>query len=127
MIATGVLQGWSHRPLAPRGDTSAFVTAAVARIEHENAGNAAFVLLDDGRVVAEHFQSIGEPVDRDTLFQVASLSKWVTAWGVMTLVDEGRINLDAPIATYLKRWHLPDGAFDETQVTARRLEPHRRP
>jgi len=124
MIATGVLQGWSHRPLAPRGDTSAFVTAAVARIEHENAGNAAFVLLDDGRVVAEHFQSIGEPVDRDTLFQVASLSKWVTAWGVMTLVDEGRINLDAPISTYLKRWHLPDGAFDETQVTARRLLSH---
>lgn len=124
LIAMGVLQGWSHRPLAPRGDTSAFVTAAVARIESENAGNAAFVLLDEGRVVAEHFQSVGEPVDRDTLFQVASLSKWVTAWGVMTLVDEGRIDLDAPISTYLTRWHLPDGAFDETQVTARRLLSH---
>ncbi|MEQ1491323.1 MAG: serine hydrolase, partial [Terricaulis sp.] len=96
----------------------------MARIESENVGNAAFVQLDDGRVVAEHFQSIGEPVDRDTLFQVASLSKWVTAWGVMTLVDEGRIDLDAPISTYLTRWHLPDGAFDETQVTARRLLSH---
>lgn len=124
LIAAAVLQGWSHRPLAPRGDTAAFATAAVARIESEGVGNAAFVLLDDGRVVAEHFQSIGEPVDRETLFQVASLSKWVTAWGVMTLVDEGRIDLDAPISTYLKRWHLPDGAFDETQVTARRLLSH---
>ncbi|UPT62517.1 MAG: beta-lactamase family protein [Hyphomonadaceae bacterium JAD_PAG50586_4] len=81
LIGVGVVQGWSHRPLAPRGETSAFTTAALARIESEDAGNAAFVLLDDGRVVSEHFQSIGEPLNRDTLFQVASLSKWVTAWG----------------------------------------------
>lgn len=124
LIGVGLVQGWSHRPLAPRGETSAFATAALARIENENASNAAFVLLDDGRVIAEHFQSIGEPVDRDTLFQVASLSKWVTAWGVMTLVDEGRIDLDAPISTYLTRWSLPAGAFDETQVTARRILSH---
>ncbi|HCK84729.1 MAG TPA: serine hydrolase [Hyphomonadaceae bacterium] len=100
------------------------MAAAQARIEQGNVGNAAFVLLDDGRVVAEHFVSAGEPVDRDTLFQVASLSKWVTAWGVMRLADEGRIDLDAPISTYLRRWRLPDGAFDETQVTARRLLSH---
>lgn len=124
LIGSGVLLGWSHRPLAPRGDTSAFATAAIARIDRENKGNAAFVLLDDGRVVAEHFRSRGEPVDRNTLFQVASLSKWVTAWGVMTLAGEGRIDLDAPISTYLTRWRLPDSAFDETQVTARRLLSH---
>jgi len=112
LIGIGVLQGWSHRPLAPRGDTSAFVKAAVARIEREKPGNAAFVLLDDGRVVAEHFQSAGRPIDRDTLFQVASLSKWVTAWGVMTLARDGRLDLDAPVSTYLTRWRLPDGPFD---------------
>ena len=124
LIGVGVLQGWARRPIAPRGDTSAFVTAALARIGQDSVGNAAFVLLDDGRVVAEHFQSIGEPVDRDTLFQVASLSKWVTAWGVMALAGEGRIDLDAPISTYLTRWRLPDGVFDERQVTARRLLSH---
>lgn len=119
-----MLQGWSRQPIAPRGETSGFVTAALARIEDENVGNAAFVLIDDGHVIAEHFQSAGEPVDRDTLFQVASLSKWVTAWGVMTLARDGRIDLDAPIAGYLTRWQLPDGAFDETEVTARRLLSH---
>lgn len=124
LIGVGVIQGWSHRPLATRGDAPAFVTAALARIEHEHVGNAALVLLDDGQVVAEHFRSIGEPVDRDTLFQVASLSKWVTAWGVMRLAGEGRIDLDAPISTYLTRWRFPDSAFDETQVTARRLLSH---
>ncbi|WP_395647787.1 serine hydrolase domain-containing protein [Terricaulis sp.] len=124
LVAANLMLGWLHRPLAPRGDTSAFATAAIARIKHENAGNAAFVLLDNGRVVAEHYQSAGERVDRDTLFQVASLSKWLTAWGVMKLAGEGRIDLDAPISTYLTRWRLPDGAFDEDQVTARRLVSH---
>jgi CubicO group peptidase (beta-lactamase class C family) len=124
LVGFGVLQGWARRPLAPRGDALAFAAAAQARIARENVGNAAFVLLDDGQVVTEHCQSRGAPVDRDTLFQVASLSKWVTAWGVMRLASEGRIDLDAPISTYLTRWRLPDGPFDEAQVTARRLLSH---
>ncbi len=32
------------------------------------------------------------------------MSKWFTAYGVMTLVHAGKIDLDAPISTYLKRW-----------------------
>ncbi|OYU71549.1 MAG: serine hydrolase [Alphaproteobacteria bacterium PA2] len=124
LVGLGLLQGWSHRPLAPRGDAPAFATAARAQIDQARAGNAAFVLIKEGHVVAEHFRSAGEPVDRDTLFQVASLSKWVTAWGVMTLARDGRIDLDAPISTYIKRWRLPDGPFDETRVTARRLLSH---
>jgi CubicO group peptidase (beta-lactamase class C family) len=124
IIAMGVLQGWSRRPIASPGDASAFAAAVQARIEQRDVGNAAFVLLDDGRAVAEYFRSSGNPVDRETLFQVASLSKWVTAWGVMRLASEGRIDLDAPISTYLSRWHLPDGPFDESKVTARRLLSH---
>ncbi|HXC55004.1 MAG TPA: serine hydrolase domain-containing protein [Rhizomicrobium sp.] len=64
------------------------------------------------------------PVDRDTLFQVASMSKWLTAWGVMTLVESGRIDLDAPVSRYLKRWTLPPSQFDNDGVTVRRLLSH---
>lgn len=124
LIGAGVLLGWSHKPIAPRGDAPAFARAAEARIGQAHPGNHAFALLKNGRVVAEHFQSTGTPVDRDTLFQVASLSKWVTAWGVMKLAGEGRIDLDAPISTYLTRWQLPDSDFDESEVTARRLLSH---
>jgi CubicO group peptidase (beta-lactamase class C family) len=124
LIGAGVFQGWSRHPAAPRGDTAAFVAAVQTRIDRDNVGNVAFVLLENGRVVAEHFTSTGAAVDRDTLFQVASLSKWVTAWGVIRLAEEGRIDLDAPISTYLTRWRLPDGEFDEKQVTARRLLSH---
>ena len=81
-------------------------------------------LIEKGRPVGERYVSIGRPVDRDTLFQVASLSKWITALGVMTLVDAGRVDLDAPVDTYLKRWKLPPSEFDNRKVTVRRLLSH---
>ncbi len=64
------------------------------------------------------------PVEPDTLFQAASISKPFTAWAVMKLVEEGKMDLDAPIETYLKRWHLPESEFDHDQVTIRRLLTH---
>ena len=124
VFLAGTLEGWWRQPIAPRGDTRAFMDAATRMIEAGKPGNLAFQLIQRGQPVDGRFVSIGKPVDRDTLFQVASLSKWVTALGVMTLVDAGRVDLDAPVDTYLKRWKLPPGAFDNRQVTVRRLLSH---
>lgn len=124
VFLAGTLEGWWRQPIAPRGDTRAFMDAATRMIEAGKPGNLALQLIQRGQPVDGRFVSIGKPVDRDTLFQVASLSKWVTALGVMTLVDAGRVDLDAPVDTYLKRWKLPQGAFDNRQVTVRRLLSH---
>ena len=124
LVGAGTLEGWWRRPLAPRGDIAAFAAAADRMIAAESTGNLAFTLIEAGRPVHERFASKGAPVDRDTLFQVASLSKWITALGVMTLVDAGRVDLDAPVDTYLKRWKLPPSEFDNRQVTVRRLLSH---
>jgi CubicO group peptidase (beta-lactamase class C family) len=64
------------------------------------------------------------PVTEDTVFQAGSLSKPVSAWGVMRLVQEGRVDLDAPVFRYLTRWRLPPSRFDPTGVTVRRLLSH---
>jgi CubicO group peptidase (beta-lactamase class C family) len=66
----------------------------------------------------------GAPVTADTVFQVASISKSVSAWGVVRLVEQGRLDLDAPVETYLTRWHLPPSTFDPDGVTIRRLLNH---
>lgn len=66
----------------------------------------------------------GKQVTTKTEFNVGSLSKTPTAWAVMRLVEEGKIGLDRPIDTYLKRWHLPPSSFDNSQVTVRRLLSH---
>ena len=64
------------------------------------------------------------PVTADTVFQVGSISKPVTAWGVLRLVDKGLLDLDVPVETYLTRWHLPTSGYDADGVTIRRLLNH---
>ena len=124
LVVTGTVEGWWRRPLAPFGDINAFRAAAIADIDNKHKGNVAFVLIGHGGVVATHFVSAGKPVDGDSSFQVASMSKWITAWGVMTLVEAGKIDLDKPVSTYLTRWQLPKGKFDNAGVTVRRLLSH---
>ena len=62
-------------------------------------------------------------VESSTVFQMGSISKTLAAWGVLHLVDAGRINLDSPVDRYLKRWHLPADS-NAAQVTVRRLLSH---
>ncbi len=123
-VLVGTLYGWRRQPLAPTGDARAFAEAVVDKINAERHGNVVFVLIQAGKPVREYATSVRQPVDRDTLFQVASLSKWVSAWGVMTLVEAGKLDLDKPVGTYLKRWKLPKGEFDNDAVTVRRLLSH---
>jgi len=48
----------------------------------------------------------------------------LTAWGIMCLVEKGKVDLDAPVNRYLKRWQLRSPKFDPNQVTIRRLLSH---
>lgn len=49
----------------------------------------------------------GDPLAADTVMYGASLTKTVFAYGVMTLVDQGKLDLDKPIAALLPK-PLPD-------------------
>ena len=120
----GVIHGWWLRPIAPRGDAPAFLQAATAMANAQSKGNIALVLLRQGAVYAEQYTPSIDRVDRDTRFPLASMSKWITAYAVLQLVQAGRLELDAPISTYLTQWQLPAGPFDAQQVTIRRLLSH---
>jgi len=78
-----------------------------ARLARLHAGLARYVVSRRG---ATHVEILGwqdrerrEPMRRDTLFRIASLTKPITAAAAMILVEEGRIGLDEP----LDRW-LPE-------------------
>jgi CubicO group peptidase (beta-lactamase class C family) len=65
------------------------------------------------------------PVTPDTMFQAASISKPVTAFAVMRLVDAGKLSLDEDINRYLKSWKVPDTEFTRGRpVTLRALLSH---
>jgi len=67
----------------------------------------------------------GRPVTERTLFQAASISKPVAATAALTLVEEGRLDLDADVNGYLTSWQLPDTAVAQGEkVTLRRLLTH---
>jgi CubicO group peptidase (beta-lactamase class C family) len=124
LVGVGARNGWARQEVAAAGDSSAFMQWASSRYARESQGNIAIVLLDQGRPGETFFASHGRDVDEHTIFQVASLSKWLTAWGVMKLVEEGRIDLDAPVSRYLARWQLPESEYDHAEVTVRRLLAH---
>lgn len=63
------------------------------------------------------------PVDGDTLFQIGSTTKTLTASLAMCMVEEGRLNLDAPIRTYLPGLRLAD-EDTAARVTLRHLFTH---
>lgn len=67
---------------------------------------------------------LGRPMTTDTPFMVQSLSKSVTAWGVMRLVEDGLIDLDDPVLPHLRSWSFPDTPFPTDRVTFRQLLSH---
>ena len=67
----------------------------------------------------------GRPVQVDTLFQAASISKPVTAMAALRLVQEGRFSLDDDVNNLLKSWRVPESDLTRDQsVTPRSLLSH---
>lgn len=120
----GTLYGWWRRALAPADDPGAFLRAAQALIDAGNRANTALVLIENGVVVGELYSTGADAIDGNTVFETASMSKWIAAHAVMKLVEQGKLDLDRPVDDTLTRWHLPKSAFDSREVTARRLLSH---
>ncbi len=63
------------------------------------------------------------PVDADTLFQIASISKTITATTLMRLVERGSLDLAAPVRRYLPAFQLADEDV-AARATLRHLVTH---
>ena len=63
------------------------------------------------------------PVSGSTLFQVGSITKTVTATAVMRLCQDGVLDLDAPVRSYVRPFRLADAQAART-VTLRHLLTH---
>ena len=100
------------------------------RMKHYGVPGLSIAIIKDNKI--EWAKTYGvmdkennSPVTRTTLFQAASISKPVSAYGALRLVELNKINLDADINTYLKSWKLPDNEFTkEKKVKLRNLLNH---
>ena len=68
-----------------------------------------------------------KPVTPDTIFSIQSMSKTFTATGVMVAVQDGLVDLDAPITTYIPNFRV-NSRFEinpQEKMTLRHLLSHR--
>jgi CubicO group peptidase (beta-lactamase class C family) len=86
----------------------------VGRLEEAGLPGAGLLVVHEGELV-EHEAWLD--YDLDVVVPIASGSKWLTAATIMTLVDEGLIDLDAPISTYVPELE----ARDPGAITMRHL------
>jgi CubicO group peptidase (beta-lactamase class C family) len=96
---------------------------------NNNVPGVAIAVIQNGKIVWT--QCIGfadkegqKPVTTQTIFNVGSVSKMVSAWGFMQLTEKGLVKLDAPVNEYLIRWKLPASQYDISKVTLRRILSH---
>ncbi len=86
--------------------------------------NGSFLVAKNGQVIFEEYAGFRDPrrkvdsITPNTAFHLASVSKTFTAMAVLKLWEEGRINIDHPVAEYLPGFPLKD-------VTVKCLLNHR--
>jgi CubicO group peptidase (beta-lactamase class C family) len=96
---------------------SAAEPVAWVRVAFDRAGTVAT------RVEGKADLATSRNVTADDPVRVASISKLVTAIGVMRLVEAGTLDLDADVSTYLG-WPLRHPRFPATKITLRLLLSH---
>ena len=83
-----------------------------------NIPSVSLALIDQDRI--GFTRAYGAGITPETLYQAASLSKFVAAVGAMRLVDTGQIALDQDVNDTLTSWKVPTNGFDH-KVTLRGL------
>jgi len=120
----------SHAPF-PANPSWAKVPAALQRwVDEGDLAGAVTLIARQGRI--EAFDTIGfsdlatrRPMERDTFFWVASMTKPITAAAVLALADEGRLDLDDPLGKYLPAFSQPWMIAEKSDTGMRLRRPAR--
>ncbi len=125
---------WLKKPPVLKGDIASIENHLVQKLnnaeEQKKLGSAAMVLIEKGKVIGEHGFGLANiesniPVKTDqTLYLLSSVSKAITAWGIMKLVQDGKLALDEPVMRHLRRWRFPGSEAYSDKVTVRHLLSH---
>lgn len=107
---------------ASGSDAAATARTEIWRDMNKGAiGSAAIAIMDNGKIVySEGFgmadRELSIPVTKTTIFNIGSVSKVYAAAAIMLLVDEGKVDLDKPVTTYLPEFSMADKRFRDITV-----------
>ncbi|HXD87991.1 MAG TPA: serine hydrolase [Urbifossiella sp.] len=111
---------------AAAAELDAFIAEQVA---DKRLPALSIALVDGGRIVWAKgfgFQDAAKktPATAETIYRVGSVSKLFTDVAIMQLVEKGKLDLDAPVSTYLPDFK-PRLKPDQKPITLRMLMAHR--
>ncbi len=123
--------------LRAKREPAAYAGATILQLEKDvpelmkkdGVPGLSMAVIRDGKTTWVHGFGIkeaktGQPVTVETVFEAASLSKPVFAYGVLKLVELGKLGLDVPLTTYLPKPYIP-GDERLAKITARIVLSHR--
>lgn len=113
------------RPAAPPPNFDAYVASVMKQFEVPGMGIA---IVKDGQVVLAKGYGVkrlgsSDKVDADTRFGIASNTKAFTALALGMLVEEGKLEWDAPVVNYLPQFMMWD-SWVTRQITVRDILVH---
>ena len=135
-VLTGGCSPKPQRTVADLEENNAVFSFALQELQekHEFAGAVTMVVGPDRIVALEAFGladiASGRPMRKDSVFWIASMTKPITAMGVLMLVEEGKVGLDDPVEKYLpafkgQQFSSPTGLVPAPRpVTIRDLLTH---
>ncbi len=130
-LSLGAARAAAQDSIPARADYAPTAALLTRLIDHEMADKdlpaLAVVLVDDSEIVWA--RGFGQARPRDsvpatarTVYRVGSVSKLFTDIAIMRLADQGKLDLDAPVARYLPDFH-PANPFGGT-ITLRVMMTH---
>lgn len=100
------------------------------RVERQHLPGAVLGIIIDGQLVWMKSAGVSDlksrtPVNADTVFRIASMTKSFTAMAILKLRDEGKLSLDDPVSKYVPSLRdLPYPTKDSPAITIRHLLSH---
>jgi CubicO group peptidase (beta-lactamase class C family) len=97
-------------------------------IQKQQVPGLAIAILKNNRIVYAHafgvqnISKTNEPMTTHSLFHIASITKPFVATSIMQLVEQRKIDLDAPVVKYLPYFHLADERY--STITIRQMITH---
>lgn len=116
-------------PLASAQGVSASQAASAAELVLQMGGAASvqYALIEGDEITLSAHAGVyslteSAELTADNLYGIGSVSKTYTATAVMTLVEDGLVNLDTPVVSYIPEFTMADERF--AQITVRMLLNH---
>ena len=114
-VETGLIN-----PVYLEGDSTWTIEA---RMKHYHVPGVSIAVINKGKIAwLKSYGVMDEetkaPVTRETLFQAGSISKPVAAYAALKITEEGKMDLNENVNTYLNTWKLPDNEFTKDKKVA---------